>query len=105
MIDESTNISATGHLVIFATIVEEVLPVTVFIGLLQLDSSKNDIGPIFDYVVSQLQLWELDLYKFITFSSDEASSMVGCHTSVSTQLCTEVNPFLLACHSLCCSLY
>jgi len=30
MIDESTDISATSHLVMFATIVEEGLPVIVF---------------------------------------------------------------------------
>lgn len=37
MIDESTDISATGYLVIFASIIEEGLPVTLFLGLLHLD--------------------------------------------------------------------
>ena len=41
MVDESTNISNTEHLVMFATIVEKDLPKTVFLGLLQFDGSKN----------------------------------------------------------------
>ena len=41
MVDESIDISTTGHLVMFAAIIEEVLPITVFLGLLQLDGGKK----------------------------------------------------------------
>ena len=34
MVDESTNINIIGHLVMFATIVEEGLSKTIFLGLL-----------------------------------------------------------------------
>jgi len=54
MVDESTDVSATGHLVMFATIVEEGLPMTVFLDLLQLEGGKKDAATIFSCVVSQL---------------------------------------------------
>ena len=63
MINESTNINVTGHLVMFVTIVEEGLPKIVFLGLLQLDGGKKDSASIFDCVISQLRLWDLDLCK------------------------------------------
>ena len=78
MVDESTNISAPGHLIKFATIVEEGLPKTVFLGLLQLDGGKKYSPSISYYVISQLRLWDLDLYNLVTFGSNGASSMVGC---------------------------
>ena len=41
IVDESTDISATGHLVMFAIIVKEGLPITMFLGLFKLDGGKN----------------------------------------------------------------
>jgi hypothetical protein len=76
MIDESTDISATGHLVMFATILEEGLLITIFLGLLQLDGGKKNSASIFDCVISQLRLWDFDLCKLLAFGSDGASSMV-----------------------------
>jgi hypothetical protein len=52
MVDESTDISATGHLVMFATIIEEGLPKIVFLGLLQLDGGKKNYASIFYCVIS-----------------------------------------------------
>jgi hypothetical protein len=37
MIDESTDISVTGHLVVFASFVEEGLPLCIFFGLLHIE--------------------------------------------------------------------
>ena len=84
MIDESTDISATSYHVMFATIVEEGLPKTVFLGLLQLDGFRKNSASIFDCVISQLRLWNLDLCKLLAFGSDGASNMVGSQTGVST---------------------
>ena len=97
MVDESTDISVTGHFLLFATIIEEGLHITVFLELLQLDGDKKNASLIFDCVISQLRLWNLDLCKLVAFGSDGASSMVGSQTGVSTRL-KEVNPFLLICH-------
>ena len=41
MVDESTDINATGHLIMLTTIVKESLSKTIFLGLLQLDGSKK----------------------------------------------------------------
>jgi len=83
MVDESIDMSVIGDLVMFATILEEGMPKTVFLGLLQLDGGKKDSASIFDCVISQLQLWDLDLFKLVAFGSDGASSMVGSQTGVS----------------------
>ena len=40
MIDESTDISITGHLVVFASFVDEGLPLCVFLGLLHIEEGK-----------------------------------------------------------------
>lgn len=39
MIDESTNISVTCHVVVFAIFVEEIIPITIFWGLLEIYGS------------------------------------------------------------------
>ena len=46
-IDESTDVSVTGHVVVFATFVEEGLPVSVFLGLLENSNGKKDAQKIF----------------------------------------------------------
>ena len=84
MIDESTDISVTGHLVMFAIIVEEGLPKTIFLGLLQLDGDKKNSASIFYCVISQLRLWDSDLCKLVAFGSDGANNMVGSQTGIST---------------------
>ena len=48
MIDESTDISSTGHVVVFGTFVEEGLPISVFLGLFEVPNGKKDDGLIFE---------------------------------------------------------
>jgi len=55
MVDESTNISVTNRLVVFATIVEEGLPITLFLGLLHIQDGKKDAIVIFDTLISHLR--------------------------------------------------
>ena len=97
MVGESTNINVTSLLVMFATIVEEGLPVTVFLELLPIDGEK-DATVIYQTLIAHLQLWNLDLQKFVGFGSGDASTMTGCHNVVATRIKNEVNPYLLACH-------
>jgi hypothetical protein len=54
MVDKSTIISVTGHLVMFATIVEEGLPKSVFLGLLQFGDGKNDSTSVLYCVVKKI---------------------------------------------------
>ena len=47
LIDESTDISITGHLVVFATIIEEGVPMIVFLGLLEIEGGKKYVSIVF----------------------------------------------------------
>ena len=47
LIDESTDISVTGHLVVFATIIEEGVPMIVFLGLLEIKGGKKYVSIVF----------------------------------------------------------
>jgi hypothetical protein len=48
MIDESTDVSVTGHLVVFATFVEDGEVACVFLGLLGIKDGKKDVALIFE---------------------------------------------------------
>ena len=98
MIDESTDISVTGHLVVFATIIEEGVPMTVFLGLLEIEGGKKDASIIFECLVKHLKIWKLDLCKSVAFGSDGASTMVGTHGGGATRLKNHLNSFILSCH-------
>ena len=98
MIDESTDISVTRHLVVFATIIEENLPVTLFFGLVQIEECKNDSTMIYETLISSIRKWGLDLKKFVGFGSDCARTMVGNSRGVDAQIKEKVNPYILACH-------
>jgi hypothetical protein len=97
MIDESTDISVTGHLVVFDTIIEKCMPMIVFLGLLEIEGGKNAII-IFECLMNHLKVWELDLCKCAAFRSDGASTMVGSHSGVATILKNYLNLFFLSCH-------
>jgi hypothetical protein len=85
---ESTK-SANSPQSVFATIVEEGVPVTIFLGLLQIEGSKKDANVIYDTLISHLRSWGLDLCKFVAFGSDRASTMVGCQDRVATRIRTQ----------------
>ena len=59
MIDKSTDISVTGHLVVFTTIIEEGMPLTVFLGLLEIEGGKKDASVIFYCLVNHLKIGNL----------------------------------------------
>jgi hypothetical protein len=93
MIDESTNISVLGHLVIFATFLEGGVVTTSFLGLLWLVDGQKSSSVIFDLLIGALKTWGLDMNKCVGFGYDGASTMVGKNTSVATLL-KKVNIFL-----------
>ena len=98
MIDESTDISVTGHLVVFATFVEEGEVASVFLGLLQIADGKKDATLIYETLLTSLKEWGLDVNKCVAFGLDGAATMMGKKIGVATQLKEKVNPFLLSCH-------
>jgi Domain of unknown function (DUF4371)/hAT family C-terminal dimerisation region len=97
MIDESTDISVKGHLVVFATFLEGGLPLTCFLGLLFIVDGKKDSKVIFDTLMAAMKIWGLDLSKCVGFGSDGAATMVGKNTGVAALL-KKVNPFLTSTH-------
>ena len=98
IIDESMNISFTGHFVVFATIIEEGVPMTIFWRLLEIEGGKNDATIIFECLMKYLKMWDLDLCKCVAFGSDGASTMVGFHGGVATRLKKVLNPIFLCCY-------
>jgi hypothetical protein len=98
MINESTNISVIGHLVVFASFIESGLPSCAFLGLLYIIDGKKDSGLIFNTLLSSMKEWDLDFDKCLGFGSDGASTMTGKNKGVATRFKLEVNPFLLAIH-------
>ena len=99
MIDGSMNISVTNHLVVFATIIEEDVHVTAFLGLLKIESGKN--ATVHFYVlVNHLKIWKLDLCKSVAFANDGANTMVSSYGQATTKLQKNINSFFLSCHCI-----
>ena len=73
MVDESTDISVLGHLVVFATFLEDGVSVCGFLSLLQIPGGKKDAGVIYELLVTLLNQWGLDFNKFVGFGSDGAA--------------------------------
>jgi hypothetical protein len=71
MIDESTDISVLGHLVIFATFLEGGVVTTSFLGLLWIVDGQKSSSVIFDLLIGALKTWGLDMNKCVGFGSDQ----------------------------------
>lgn len=48
MVDDSTDVGVTSHVLVFATFVEEWLPITAFAGLLEIHGGRIDAQIIYD---------------------------------------------------------
>ena len=99
MIDESTNISSIGHVVVFGTFVEEGLPISIFLGLFGVPNNKMDASLICEGLQKRIKEWGLEVEKCISFGSDGCSTMVGHLTGVSTRL-KVVSSFLINIHCI-----
>ena len=77
MIDESTDISVLGHLVMFATFLECDVITTSFFGLLWIIDRQNSSSVIFNLLIGALKTWDLDMNNCVGFGSDGTSTMVG----------------------------
>ena len=86
MIDESTDISVTWHLVVFATFLEGSFSINCFIGLLCIEGGQKNSMKIFETLMIAVKTWELDITKCVGFGSDGASTMVGKNNDVATLL-------------------
>ena len=96
MVDESTDISVLGHLVVFATFLEDGVPTCVFLGLLHIQGGKKNASMIYELILTSLNQWGLNLDKFVDFGYDGASMMMGIRNGVVARLKNKVNPFILS---------
>jgi len=99
MIDESTNISIKGPLVVFATFLEGGLPMTCFLGLLFIVDGKKDAKVIFDSLMAAVKIWGLDMSKCVGFGSNGIATMEGKNMGV-IALLKKLNPFLTSTHCI-----
>ena len=77
MIDESTDVSVIGHIILFVCFVEERLPLAVFLGLIQISDEKKNSKEIYDALLTAMKEWDLNLDNFVGFGSNGASTIVG----------------------------
>ena len=97
MIDDSTNVSVIGHVVVFATFIEDRLLISIFLGLLQIANDRKNAEFFFEKLLKFVKERGLDLSKCVAFGSDGSSTMVGSKSSVATRL-REVSPFVISVH-------
>ena len=83
----------------FGTFMEEGLSIIVFLGLFEVPNGKKDVGLIFEGLQKRIKEWGLDVEKYVSFGSNEYSTMVGHLTRVSTRL-KAVSPFLINIHCI-----
>ena len=98
MIDESTNISVTGHLVIFLLVL--LRRDFLFVYLLDyciLKKEKN-VCITFEILTRNIKELGLDFDKCVGFGSDRASTMIGKQNGVAARLKKKVNSFLTLIH-------
>ncbi|MCO5576493.1 hypothetical protein L7F22_030303 [Adiantum nelumboides] len=97
MIDESTDISTHGHMVIYLSYLEdECIPKMSFYGIVRV--CDGTAKSLFNAVIDELKRCKLDLSKLIAFGSDGCSTMTGKKNGVSSLLKKNVNPFLTSIH-------
>ncbi|MCO5596978.1 hypothetical protein L7F22_051049 [Adiantum nelumboides] len=97
MIDESTDISTHGHMVIYLSYLEdECIPKMSFYGIVRV--CDGTAKSLFNAVIDELKRCKLDLSKLIAFGSDGCSTMTGKENGVSSLLKKNVNPFLTSIH-------
>ena len=98
MVDESTNVSVTKNLILYATFVERRKAKTAYVGLLE--AEDGNAYTITECILNLLRKWDLDIKKMMGFGSDGAFVMVGMSNGVATRL-KSYNPFMSSIH--CCA--
>ena len=84
MINESTDISVTEHLVVFVIFIEGFLPIICFFGLFCIEGGQMDFMKIFETLMIVVKTWGLDIIWCVGFGSDGASTMVRRINGVAT---------------------
>ena len=100
MVDESTDIFVSRHLVVFAIFLEDSVPTCVSLGLLNIPGGKKDAYMIYELILTSLNQWGLDLDKFVGCGSNGTSVITGIRNEVVVRLEDKVNPFIISIHCI-----
>jgi len=96
LIDESTDISVSKHLIVYVKYLDNWEPKTSFLGLVRVDSC--DAASITKSLIGYLMKKDLNLKLMYGFTSDGASVMLGNANGVATRLKQEINALILNIH-------
>ena len=100
LIDESTDIAISKHLVVYIRFVKEDFePKTVFLKNVTISDPKSTAQVIFDHLMSALEEDGIDITKCIGFGSDGAAVMVGKDKGVAA-LVKKASPHCLDLHCM-----
>ena len=91
MVDESTDIFISGHLVVFAIFLEDGVSICIFSCLLYIPRGKKDVFMIYELILIFLNKWGLDLDKFVGFGSGGSYVITGTRNGVAAYLKGNVN--------------
>lgn len=94
MIHESMDISVTCHFVVFASFVEEDLPLCIFLILLHIEEGKKDACIIFETLIRSMKEWRLEYDKCVGFRSDGASTTIVKQNGIVARMKEKINHFL-----------
>jgi hypothetical protein len=96
MCDETTDITTTGKLIVFAKVINEKMkPETYFLGDINIEN-KTANG-ITEKLLGLFEQYKIDLKKIVALGTDGASTMMGHRNGVSVQL-RRKNPYMLQFH-------
>jgi hypothetical protein len=76
--------------VVFATFIEEIIPIIAFLGLVR----KIDVQIIYDCLLKLIEECRLDMQKCVGLGFDGAATMLGQKLGVATKL-KKVNPCVI----------
>ncbi|MCO5570518.1 hypothetical protein L7F22_024241 [Adiantum nelumboides] len=97
MIDESIDISCDQHMIVYASFIEDCEPVTVFLGLLEVEEgTSHHLHERATFILAEMQLKRSNM---ICIRTDGAPVMVGRLNGVTTHFKRE-NPFMTSIHCL-----
>ncbi|MCO5612944.1 hypothetical protein L7F22_067217 [Adiantum nelumboides] len=95
MMDESTDIQLKQHLIAYASFIEDYEPITIFLGLLEIDGGSS--AHLHSVSLKFMSSLGLDIHKLVCFGSDGASAMISRHNGLSARLKRD-NHFMMNIH-------
>ena len=99
MIDETADISNDQKLIVYISYWDKKTYSVKYVYFKLIEIKSKTAESIFNELMTLLQDNDLSIHKLAGISTDGASSMVGCHSGVSTRF-IDINPYIIATHCL-----